>query len=79
VQPEVVRLELRGPMRLVNQLSDDTIEAVVDVTQEVESGERNITKRIEVRNLPERTSLTALAPEVQVRVRRTGVRLRPAP
>lgn len=78
-QPELVRLEIRGPMRVVNQLTDDTIEAVVDVTEEAEAGVRSITKRLEVRNLPERTSLTELPPEVQVRVKRTGVRPRPAP
>lgn len=79
VQPPVASLVLRGPMRFVNQLTDDSVEAFVDITSEIEAGERSFTKVVELGELPERTGLTELPPKVQVRVRRAGMRANPAP
>lgn len=79
VQPAKVRLSVTGPMRLINELSDDTIDAVVDVAEEALAGEKLVTKTVAVENLPERSDLTELAPEVQVRLRRLGPRAQAAP
>lgn len=79
VQPSAARLSLRGPMRFVNQLDEKKIDAFVDITSEIQAGQRVFTKTVELAALPDRTGLVEMAPEVRVRVRRVGVRNNPGP
>lgn len=81
VVPAEVRVELRGPMRFVNQLSDKDIVAFVDVAEAAKDGTRTVEKPYEIDKsfLPERTTLRGTPVPVKVRINRYNPRPSPAP
>lgn len=71
VAPESVRLELRGPQRVIDRLERGALKAFVDVSREAVAGPQQLPKAIELEGLPDRAALSGLMPRVEVRIQRS--------
>lgn len=71
VAPESVRLELRGPQRVIDRLERGALKAFVDVSREAAGGSQQLPKAIALEGLPDRASLSGLMPRVEVRIQRS--------
>lgn len=76
IKPNPVKIELRGPRRIVDGFDKQTLVAYVDLMPELDEGEREFEKPIELNGQPERTLIPGLTPAVQVRVSKLPKRKR---
>lgn len=67
VAPDVVSVTLKGPRRIVDRLTPEDLQAVVDVEAETSRGLRVFDKTVELKpELPERTQVIGTLPVVKV-------------
>ena len=58
---------LKGPRRVVDKIDKDTLEAFVDVSEDVKAGKTDFEKVVQFKDLPERTQVVAPKPKVAIR------------
>ena len=68
LEPEVIKVEVRGPRRLVDGFDKQSIVAYLDIGTELEEGVRDFEKNVTVEGLPERVGLAGSLPSVRVKV-----------
>lgn len=68
LEPEVVKLEVRGPRRLIDGFDKQALVAYLDIAAELDEGVRDFEKNVSVEGLPERIGLTGSLPSVRVKV-----------
>jgi YbbR domain-containing protein len=72
--PETVKVELRGPRRVLESFDKQGLVAYVDVAAEIGQGAREAEKPVTISGQPERASLTGAPPTVKVTIARTSKR-----
>ena len=59
---------LKGPRRIVDKITKDTLEAFVDVAEDLKAGKQEFEKVVQFKELPERTQIIAPKPKVALRL-----------
>lgn len=67
-EPEVVKVEVRGPKRLVDSFDKQGLVAYLDIGNELDDGVRDFEKNVSVEGLPDRVGLSGSLPSVHVKV-----------
>lgn len=73
-EPETVKVELRGPRRVLEGFDKQNLVAYVDVATEVAQGLREVEKTVTLSGQPERASLLGPLPAVRVTIARLAKR-----
>lgn len=68
MEPEVVKVEVRGPRRLVDGFDKQGLVAYLDVAAELDQGVQDFEKNVSVEGLPDRVALSGNVPSVRVKV-----------
>ena len=76
VEPDNVKVEIRGPRRVVEGFDKQVAIAYVDVATEIDDGVRDFEKNVVVEGLPERSGLAGAPPTVHVTIGKLTVRRR---
>jgi YbbR domain-containing protein len=76
LEPEVIKVEVRGPRRLIDDFDKQSLVAYLDIANELDEGVRDFEKNVSVEGLPERIGLAGSLPSVRVKVTKLGGRRR---
>lgn len=68
VKEPVITFVLKGPRRIVDKIEQDTLEAFVDLADEVKTRKTEFEKVVQFRGLPERTSVSKPLPSVKIKL-----------
>jgi hypothetical protein len=68
LDPEVVKVEVRGPRRLVDGFDKQALVAYLDIGTELDEGVRDFEKNVSIEGLPERVGIAGGLPSVHVKV-----------
>ena len=68
LEPSTVKLELRGPRRILEAFDKNTVTAYVDIAADLEEGVREVEKNVIVEGLPEKVVMTPSPASVRVKV-----------
>jgi YbbR domain-containing protein len=76
MEPDNVKIELRGPRRALDAFDKQAAVAYVDITTEVDDGVRDFEKNVFIDGLPERCGLAGAPPTVHVKIGKMVARRR---
>ncbi len=76
LEPEVIKVEVRGPRRLVDGFDKQSLVAYLDIASELDDGVRDFEKNVTVEGLPDRIGLAGSLPSVRVKVTKFANRRR---
>lgn len=68
LEPAQVKLELRGPRRLIDAFDKESVTAYVDITADLQDGVREVERSVIVEGLPEKIVMTPSPATVHVKV-----------